>query len=601
MDSMNNRMETILKEDYNDSHESLQRSTPEEVEESLRLIDDLKYFLSSAPANWQENQIIRRYYLNNEQGFVSCVFWNNVYYVTGTDIVKCCVYRMQKFGRAIIQKKKFEEGIFSDLRNLKCGIDATLEQPKSDFLAFLFRNSCLKTQKKQKVFFWFSVPYDKLFRDALERDLKRETLDQQSTTRALSEPALSFQYNIKLGTSLSEQLQKHIKQMRLPDELDAMDDEPELKEEPSILDCMKINVDDDVTESSVPLTPAFNSSAPTSIQILETEDVPILHDKTVLDIPPTASLNLDPYQSMVTPVKLGQSLSSDRVGLPELDKEVDDDAFPLDYFPIDIEYPDLMNSQMSNPNTNGVGLISTAEINESYQNPFLHIPKTKKSKAYPTSATSLVMPYMDSNINQSLPDSEELSNLSGLNMLPQQRIPYGYQQQLSYNPCINIMPSRHPGDIMAQTIEPRAANASTGTPIFPGCDAIYTPQEISDWKAFLQQQPSHMQIIQTPHSSNVINPYGSAYHSADPAMWGHSLYMGNGSTTPLHMEKTAQFIRRKQFRNMVPSSTFTRKGKVMKTPHIKKYDPSKEKRSKYQKKFRDNTKQSTTVDHDVKN
>ena len=138
------------------------------------------------------------------------VFWNNLYYITGTDIVKCCMYRMQKFGREVVQKKKFEEGIFSDLRNLKCGVDATLEPPKSEFLSFLFRNLCLKTQKKQKVFFWFSVPHDKLFADALERDLKRESLKQPSTTTAVADPALSFNYDIISSKSMNEQLNKYL-------------------------------------------------------------------------------------------------------------------------------------------------------------------------------------------------------------------------------------------------------------------------------------------------------------------------------------------------------------------------------------------------------
>lgn len=184
-----------------------QNSQPS-VEESLRLIDDLKFFLATAPANWQENQIIRRYYLNHDEGFVLCVFWNNLYFVTGTDIVKCLIYRFEQFGRTIVDRKKFEEGIFLDLRNLKCGTDAILEPPKLKFLEFLYKNSCLRTQKKQKVFFWFSVQHDKLFADALERDLKREMADQKTTTRADREPAKSFKYDdLKL---LYEQLQEHI-------------------------------------------------------------------------------------------------------------------------------------------------------------------------------------------------------------------------------------------------------------------------------------------------------------------------------------------------------------------------------------------------------
>lgn len=61
----------------------------------------------------------------------------------------------------------------------------------------------MRTQKKQKVFHWFSVPHDRLFLDALDRDLKRERLGLQATTEAVQEPALSFQWDPK--RSLYEQ------------------------------------------------------------------------------------------------------------------------------------------------------------------------------------------------------------------------------------------------------------------------------------------------------------------------------------------------------------------------------------------------------------
>lgn len=63
-------------------------------------------------------------------------------------------------------------------------MDASLEDAKSDLLAFLHQNKCIRTQKKQKVFYWFSVPHDRLFMDALERDLKREALGLSSTSES---------------------------------------------------------------------------------------------------------------------------------------------------------------------------------------------------------------------------------------------------------------------------------------------------------------------------------------------------------------------------------------------------------------------------------
>lgn len=138
----------------------------------------------------------------NRRGFLR----NNLFHISGTDIVRCLAFRFQAFGRPVSNPKKFEEGIFSDLRNLKAGTDASLEEPKSQFLDFLYKNNCIRTQKKQKVFFWYSVPHDRLFLDALERDLKREKTGQPATTRAVSEPALSFEFDS--SQSLFEQLTK---------------------------------------------------------------------------------------------------------------------------------------------------------------------------------------------------------------------------------------------------------------------------------------------------------------------------------------------------------------------------------------------------------
>ncbi|KAJ7759721.1 hypothetical protein DFH07DRAFT_1060147 [Mycena maculata] len=74
---------------------------------------------------------------------------------------------------------------------------------QSPFLDLLFKYQCICTQKKQKVFYWFSVPHDRLFLDALERDLKREKMGLEPTTQITGEPALSFTYDGK--KSLYEQ------------------------------------------------------------------------------------------------------------------------------------------------------------------------------------------------------------------------------------------------------------------------------------------------------------------------------------------------------------------------------------------------------------
>ncbi|EFX00456.1 sexual development transcription factor [Grosmannia clavigera kw1407] len=173
-----------------------QQALPHDAQVALQQVDNF---------DWQTDQYIRRFLLPTGE-YVSCVLWNNLFHISGTDIVRCLSFRFQAFGRPVKNSKKFEEGIFSDLRNLKSGTDASLEEPKSAFLDFLYKNNCIRTQKKQKVFYWYSVPHDRLFLDALERDLKREKMGQEATTVAVSEPALSFQYDS--SQSLYDQLTK---------------------------------------------------------------------------------------------------------------------------------------------------------------------------------------------------------------------------------------------------------------------------------------------------------------------------------------------------------------------------------------------------------
>lgn len=175
------------------------------LQERLQKIDEVKYFLGTAPNNWEPSQQVHAFPLATGES-ISCVLWNDLFHVTGTDIVRCLLYRFHLFGRPVTNLKKFEEGVFSDLRNLKPGMDASLEEPKSEFLEMLYKNNCIRTQKKQKVFFWFSVPHDRLFLDALERDLKRENLGQEPTSVAIAEPATSL--SLDTTQELFDQLKK---------------------------------------------------------------------------------------------------------------------------------------------------------------------------------------------------------------------------------------------------------------------------------------------------------------------------------------------------------------------------------------------------------
>lgn len=145
-------------------------------------LEKLRYFLRTAPHSFTDQQVFNRFTLPNGDN-ISCIRWNSLYFITGTDIVKILFFRFALLGRQIMNHKKFEEGIFSDLRNLKPGIGSLLEEPKSPFLEFLHRNGCIRTQKKQKVFFWNAVNHEQLFDDALERSRRR---DKITTTQSFA-------------------------------------------------------------------------------------------------------------------------------------------------------------------------------------------------------------------------------------------------------------------------------------------------------------------------------------------------------------------------------------------------------------------------------
>ncbi|THG93423.1 hypothetical protein EW145_g8379, partial [Phellinidium pouzarii] len=231
----------------------LSRPLTHKETELLAHLDRLKFFLATAPSRWADAEALgddaalglgsaakvqqgtpmmphpnthpalNRFLLPSGE-YVTCVLWSGLYHITGTDIVRALVFRFEAFGRPVRNMKKFEEGVFSDLRNLKPGTDACLEEPKVRHIVMLLmefdmlNSSCLfiypvltpitawSTQKKQKVFYWFSVPHDRLFLDALERDLKREKMSLEPTTHVVGEPALSFTYDSK--RTLYEQFSK---------------------------------------------------------------------------------------------------------------------------------------------------------------------------------------------------------------------------------------------------------------------------------------------------------------------------------------------------------------------------------------------------------
>jgi transcription factor STE12 len=134
---------------FQNNHEGdgLSRPLTHQEQERLANLDRLKFFLATAPSAWSgcttipdmsaehpthpnaAHPALNRFLLPNQE-YVTCVLWNGLYHITGTDIVRALVFRFEAFGRPVKNMKKFEEGVFSDLRNLKPGVDASLEEPK---------------------------------------------------------------------------------------------------------------------------------------------------------------------------------------------------------------------------------------------------------------------------------------------------------------------------------------------------------------------------------------------------------------------------------------------------------------------------------------
>ncbi|PQE12963.1 transcription factor steA protein [Rutstroemia sp. NJR-2017a BBW] len=51
-----------------------QQSLPQDAQVALQQVDNLKYFLISAPVDWTPDQYIRRFLLPTGE-YVSCVLW----------------------------------------------------------------------------------------------------------------------------------------------------------------------------------------------------------------------------------------------------------------------------------------------------------------------------------------------------------------------------------------------------------------------------------------------------------------------------------------------------------------------------------------------
>ena len=146
------------------------------MDEQQRHWEELKVFLSTAPALLNQNRYIDSiaYRLPNGD-HISCILYDSLFYISSSDIFKIARFRHEMIGRPVDRKDlKFEEGIFSDLRKLKEDVHWRFEQSNSQLLDFMVSIGATSKAKRQKIYFWFSVPHDMILSSSVYRMIKRE-------------------------------------------------------------------------------------------------------------------------------------------------------------------------------------------------------------------------------------------------------------------------------------------------------------------------------------------------------------------------------------------------------------------------------------------
>ncbi|RKP16964.1 STE-domain-containing protein [Rozella allomycis CSF55] len=125
------------------------------------------------------------------------VYWYSTWFISCNDITKYVAFcYIQQTGNSIHNMHKFDEGVFSDLRQYKIGVHAVMEENRSEFLSFLLKTGCVKTQKKQKVYIWDKINLDLLVQDATMRELRRGSGSSASNRKRKSVGSIMLNTNM---------------------------------------------------------------------------------------------------------------------------------------------------------------------------------------------------------------------------------------------------------------------------------------------------------------------------------------------------------------------------------------------------------------------
>lgn len=122
---------------------------------------------------------------------ISCIAWDGLIWITGEDIIRVVQARFEAVGRPVHRFKEFRGLIVSYLRRPFEGYHKELDNVwftymnmeaeltslqifQSEFLHYLREHRCIRTRKRQKVYYWFNDRFDTLFNDILQNDSRLE-------------------------------------------------------------------------------------------------------------------------------------------------------------------------------------------------------------------------------------------------------------------------------------------------------------------------------------------------------------------------------------------------------------------------------------------
>lgn len=137
---------------------------------------------------------LARYRLPATLEHIHCVLWEGQYLMTSCDIIKVLRVLVRAGGHGQADRK-FKESVFSALRRYRPGLECQVELAHSRLLLWLQQHGCIRTIKRQRMYYWHKVDVFGLADEIRQRAVRRPALDYIAALRPapsrLPSPALA--------------------------------------------------------------------------------------------------------------------------------------------------------------------------------------------------------------------------------------------------------------------------------------------------------------------------------------------------------------------------------------------------------------------------